>query len=531
MNFLLKHRLQILAFLILLEAGVTVTSIFDAVPDDIVFDYVESVIIILILGFTYFISNNYIKLEYQNEVSKALFSSSGEKYIFYDAKKQKIVISPNFSRILGIAAKETYEIDEIEYIFGDEWKAVSACFEPNSYQNIKVVGRLSDKISDRIFSYTVDYINASKGDIFGVVIWFRDITEDVQSNNSLIELVNKYRNISYELELFLNSLPNPIWVKNNYSELVFINKEFIKFQTQYGKENIDSMVLGFGSNEVADKKLFLRNGRRENVKFNQLKCLNEQFWIGYIQNLNEYEDLERQYRNLNHTIEKILEISDLGIISLDANGELKNANLKFAEMFLLDYDWLEGKPSFSQVLDKMREKGSLPEMRDYNEFKASQLQLLTLIVPVVDYFYLVSDATIKYSVIPVDANSTLIVYSDISDDLKLERSHEMMGSIINELIGLSPYPIIIFSRNGRVRLVNKIALEFLGLDSLTIIDNLDLKFIASSVKGFSKQQIARVEKFIIASFHENGCRELELAADRKVVVKPLQEYGVLVAYI
>jgi PAS domain-containing protein len=167
-------------------------------------------------------------------------------------------------------------------------------------------------------------------------------------------------------------------------------------------------------------------------------------------------------------------------------------------------------------------------MTDYKEFKDKQLKLLSGITPSFDLFYLKSGQTIKYSVIPIDANSTLFMYNDISDELKVERLNNILMTSLRDMIDIFPNVAIVFGQNARVKLCNKFSYDFFDIKEDSLIDNLEFKSLIDKATKFSPKDKSNIIEAIAKTLEIAQHQELQVIKNSvKVSIKPLKDFGLL----
>lgn len=526
---MLRYRFQILIFLLFLETGITILSLYDTTEHEDILNFTETTIIVSTLLFTFFFSNKFNYLERLNFKRELVNSLSETKYIYYDKLRDEVNLSAGTFELLKLPNKKLYSLTDIENLLYEQWSSIAEIFEENFPKMRSYSGVLQLSVEQRVINFRVEYVHRSNEGLNGVVIFFRDVTEDQSRFQQVIKLMNQYRQMSFTSEVLFNSLPIPIWCKSNNGEMLFFNAALENLCNEFGKNEIFDTLGEMGTNDSNLKKMYIKNSLRNSIRFHQLTSIDEQSHIGYAINLNEHEEVEKRVKNLALTLEKVMELSVNAIVIVNAQGRVNNFNHGFANLFELDFDWLNSRPYYSQVLDKMREKGKLPEMRDYKEFKDKQLKLLSEIVPSFDYWYLLSEQTIKYAVIPIDARSTLFMFNDVSEELKSERMHNTLVTSIREVMELYPYPTIIFGPEGRVKLCNSAAYEYFDIATSEIIDALDFKYItgrAAVSDKCKKELVALISKALNTPINE----VVKIKANHKAIVKSLIDYGVIITF-
>jgi hypothetical protein len=80
-------------------------------------------------------------------------------------------------------------------------------------------------------------------------------------------------------------------------------------------------------------------------------------------------------------------------------------------MFKIDNSWLETSPNLSAFFDKMREKGNLPEVKNYKEYKQQQLSLIVSTTKIESYVLNLSmERSIQMTITPIKDGQMLIKF-------------------------------------------------------------------------------------------------------------------------
>lgn len=469
-------------------------------------------------------------LERLNNKRDCLNKLSESKYIFYDKLLDEISLSEGSTKLLEMALKKNYSLHDIEQVFGDHWANFSEVFEENYPKIRSYNGILELAHGLRQISYRIEIVNDASTQINGVVIFLRDISEESKKFNQVCRLMNQYRQMSFNSDLIFNSLPIPIWAKSSNGDLLYYNKALEDLCQEFGRDEIFNSINELGNADSNHKKMYLKNSTRNSIRFQQSLGTDELSIIGFAMNLNEHEEVEKKLKNLSLTLEKVMELSINAILVVNSQGRINIFNHGFANLFELDFDWLMTKPYYSQVLDKMREKGKLPEMKDYKEFKDKQLKLLSEIVPTFDYWHLISEQTIRYAVIPIDARSTLFIFNDVTEELKVERVNNTLLSSIRDILETYQSPTIIFGPEGRIKLCNSKAYDYFNIPQGEILDNLDFK-TAINNSTISKAKRDSLVSLVSEALNRPIKESLMISSKLEAVVNSLVDFGIIVTFI
>jgi PAS domain-containing protein len=90
---------------------------------------------------------------------------------------------------------------------------------------------------------------------------------------------------------------------------------------------------------------------------------------GYAVDIEEMEELTRQFRRFRAAQRQMLDTMSAGIAQFDERRNLVFVNQPFLRLFNIPQAWVVDTPPFDRVLDRMRDAGRLPEVRDFPEWR------------------------------------------------------------------------------------------------------------------------------------------------------------------
>src|SRR5690606_19373601 len=114
----------------------------------------------------------------------------------------------------------------------------------------------------------------------------------------------------------------------------------------------------------------------------------------------------------------------------NASTHLQYYNQAFVKLWDFTESWLSTQPSFSEVLEKLREKRKLPEQADFQMFRDQQLRWFKeLQGPHNEFYYLPNGRELRVLVIPHALGGLLFAYEDITDRRAIERSYNTLLAV------------------------------------------------------------------------------------------------------
>lgn len=342
------------------------------------------------------------------------------------------------------------------------------------YENINYSGVVKHK--EKYYRFFSEKIVSNNDKVNTVIIHFIDSTTEIIEQEEMVELYKKYRTRNYELDSLLNNLPLPIWKKFEDGSMSFYNDAYEKFMLNVSqnfsnpKEVNNTFCALFKeciskNRPVSIRKHYIINNKIEAFKFVEIPMKYNLGSVGYAEDIHEVEELQNNFKSLLSTFEKMIKLSSSGIIIIDSSKKVISFNQAFSNIFGIEAKWLKQYPSFNLVLDRLRENKKLPEVRDYKDYKSNQIKIINeLVDPYYDLLHLSSGQTLRLSLLPTRSGNTIMIYDDITEVLKIERSYNELSNVYHSVVYNLSEGVVILGANGKVKLFNKKAIALLKLN-------------------------------------------------------------------
>ena len=119
-----------------------------------------------------------------------------------------------------------------------------------------------------------------------------------------------------------------------------------------------------------------------------------------------------------------------GVAVFGEDGRLKFSNPRFAEIWQLDWDFIEEQPKFSELLESTE---YLYDVRgDWPNFLRDMLMLMNTRKRNTRKLELIDGKVVQWSLTPLPDGATLMTYLDISDSERMERSLRERNQVLEE---------------------------------------------------------------------------------------------------
>lgn len=207
------------------------------------------------------------------------------------------------------------------------------------------------------------------------ILWFENIS---YTTAQFTENALKYKQLSDEKEILeqaLNTLPFPLSVEKDTHQLVFKNTVL----ENEPDETADLHWQEFHFEAIAGGKYVLRYGQDKTTE----------------------EGLNALLADAERAQKMVLKELPCPACLFDANTRLVFYNKAFADLWKLEPGWLKKEPFYEDFLNKLQEKGYLPQVKDFAQYKKVQKDLFSrLTKPFEDFIYLQNAQIIRRLMIP-----------------------------------------------------------------------------------------------------------------------------------
>ena len=308
-------------------------------------------------------------------------------------------------------------------------------------------------------------------------IWIRETTE---TTKKLASFSKKTLELEKENTLFqqaFDSLPFPLWLRNEDLQIARCNPAYAKAvhvdspsqavllgsELVYEKSPREAKVLAATARAAGKEKkareFVVMEGKRRWVEASEIplpaQVYSKNKTIGFVRDITQEQELQNSLQNHIASHNGVLEHLKTAIAVFDADMRLQFYNTSFMNLWDLEAEWLDSSPTYSHLLDMLREKRRLPENRDFSAYKTREIKYFTsLVAATEDILHLPSGMTLRRMLTPHPLGGLLITYEDVTGHLTMERSMTVLNETQYTVINHLREAILLFGRDGRLRLAN-----------------------------------------------------------------------------
>jgi signal transduction histidine kinase len=265
----------------------------------------------------------------------------------------------------------------------------------------------------------------------------------------------------------LDALPSPVWIRNAAGRLTYANAAFARAAgaddparaVAQGRELLDAGARQSAAQRRAAGQTW--TGRTTTVNITGLRCVFDVFETptphGSAGIGREATDLDAVRSELAATMDahrRTLDQLSTGVAIFGPDHNLAFCNAAYRTLWELDSAFLDGHPSDSAVIDRLRAARLLPEQRDFRAWKAQLHGTYRARKPATYEWHLPDQRTLRVVASPNPDGGVTYLFDDVTERLNLERRHDALTRVQGETLDNLTEAVALFGSDGRVRLHN-----------------------------------------------------------------------------
>ena len=309
------------------------------------------------------------------------------------------------------------------------------------------------------------------------MLWMRDVTEGATAVDRLA--VESYTLAAEcdRLRALFDAMPLPVWLRDGDLTLISCNQAYARaVDAPSPTEAVEIGAELVPSGQVREARALAARARAAGVPRSETFHIVMEgarrfveiveapltmgpesglLTVGIVIDRTGQEELDSQVQRHVTAHAEVLENLGTAIAIYANDTRLTFFNTAFSLLWQLDADWLNSQPTYSQVLDILRDHRRLPEVADYRAFKDVEVKRFTsLLEAKEDLLHLPDERTLRRVISAHPFGGLLFTYEDVTNALALERSHNTSLAVHRETLNNLHEGVAVFSSDGRLRLSN-----------------------------------------------------------------------------
>ncbi|MBF5092079.1 PAS domain-containing protein [Novosphingobium sp. NBM11] len=313
------------------------------------------------------------------------------------------------------------------------------------------------------------------------LVWFFDFSDSEAELRKLRAEAAGARADFAGLSGLIEAAPLPMWFRGPDMELRLVNSAYVK---AVGAKSADDVVTqgieliepadGLTAAQVARHVLARKapverivsatiGGQRRSVRVSDLP-LGDEGVAGYAVDIEELEELMRQFRRFREAQREMLDTLSAGIAQFDERRNLVFANQPFLRIFGVPQAWVADTPPFDRVLDRIRDAGRLPEVRDFPEWRRERQGWFLARDPREESWHLHDGTHLRVVGQPMPDGGLLMIFEDRTEQLQLSATRDTLLRTRTATFDNLFEALAVFAPDGRLQLWNRRFVAEWGLE-------------------------------------------------------------------
>jgi signal transduction histidine kinase len=352
------------------------------------------------------------------------------------------------------------------------------------------------------------------------------------------------------LAAFVDAHDAPAWIAHGDGALAFANRAWLKAA---GADSLTAardrgLTFDRAGDELAREAA--RSGERQQaVRWATAEGRRRAFRFGaqplegggvgvWSEDVTEAEEAAESLRRQSEAQDQTLNQIGEGVAIFGRDRRLIFNNAAFATLWGLEPAWLAERPGHGEILDRLRQRRRLPESADYAKWKATELGAYEALEPSEELWRLADARTLKVVRQPHPRGGLLLLFSDITDELKLKSEFNALIQVQQATLDKLTDAVAVFASDGRLKLHNEAFERFWNVSAAQLDAAADFEGVVELClprlhdRQFWRDLKARVTDPQSAS---RAPSSEELAtADRRIVAfqsRPLPDGATLIGFV
>jgi signal transduction histidine kinase len=290
----------------------------------------------------------------------------------------------------------------------------------------------------------------------------------------------------------LDSLPVPVWLRDNALALVWGNQAFLDATNTHDHSAIAQATLDKTERDLAAtartqgtqheaRRFAVVNGHRRALEFTETPLDG----AGIVGAAIDVTDVATSEARLQQHIDAHADTLDklaTAVAIFGKDQRLTFYNQAFARLWDLPDKWLETHPTDSDLLDRLREGRKLPEQRDWPAWKRERLTAYDapLEYPSEELWHVPGGNTLRVVAQPHPFGGLTYLYEDVTEKLALESAFNTQLKVQSATLDTLTEAVAVFGPDGKLKLHNAAFLHIWELEPRDLAGEPHVRTIAAA---------------------------------------------------
>ncbi len=351
-------------------------------------------------------------------------------------------------------------------------------------------------------------------------------------------------------EAILDSLPVPVWLRDETLALQWGNKSFVKASGSQSLANaiVEQVALENSERDLASmarsqgqslstQRYTTMDGARRVLAFTHVP-LDGGLVLGTALDSSETSSAEAQLQQQIDAHADAMNKLSTAVAIYGPDQRLRFYNRAFAQLWALPRSWLDSHPRDGEVLDRLREARKLPEQRDYLAWKRHYLALYETPQETKsseDIWHIPTGAALRVVAQPHATGGVSYLFEDVTEKIALESSYNTALKVQSATLNMLQEAVAAFGLDGRLKLYNAAFAQIWDLSTNELTGEPHIRAIAANcaTKFGEREAWDNIVSSIVSSSdrkHDLGEMERNDHTVLSISLSPLPDGATLVSF-
>jgi signal transduction histidine kinase len=316
----------------------------------------------------------------------------------------------------------------------------------------------------------------------GVVVWLRDATEEQAASAALQARAQSLGASLASNAALVEAAPFPVWLRGPDLALAHVNQAYVEAVRAASPAEAVAAGIELAANSLSAapdaaarraQATGVAQVREEPVIIGEERRLLRITEVplggsgvgGYAIDVTERDEARHGRERLMRAQTDTLDRLSAGVALFGGDRSLSFHNKAFAALFQLDAAWLDDRPEFDRVIERMYDMRRLPEQRDFPSWRRARTAWFTDLVEAREETWALPDSSvIRVVAQPYPDGGLLLVFEDRSEQLRLASSRDTLLRVQQATLDNLHEGVAVFGADGRLQLANARFAEIWSLD-------------------------------------------------------------------
>lgn len=305
-----------------------------------------------------------------------------------------------------------------------------------------------------------------------VLIWWFDFSDSESELAQLRDETSRARKDFAALVGLIEAAPMPMWFRGPDMKLRLVNSAYVAAvgardakEAVTGQVELVEAVDGLAAAQIAEQaqardtpvhrevQVTVGNQRRT-LRVSDLP-LGHEGVAGYAIDIEDMEEQAREFRAFRAAQRSMLDQLSIGVAQFDTDKRLTFANQPFVRIFALSSSTQVDLPDFDRFLDMARDKGRLPEVRNFPEWRGELHDWFLSGHALEDAWTLSDNTHLRIVAQPMPDGGLVLVAEDRSEQLALSATRDTLLRTRTATFDSLFESLAVFAPNGQMQLWNR----------------------------------------------------------------------------